>query len=151
MNFLIILVITVTFFIFFIKLIVFLTGQVSERMLTRYFREIEALFADNKLPEEWVQNLVKIASGKKRYERLPRKEQAKAFLLLKITDLRKFFQTCRFVESEESRTLLLSQIDKLKETWESADVSEIFAFYNLDIDFNNKPFKMNSKMHQDDR
>ena len=150
MNLLIILVIFVTFFIFFIKLIIALTGKASELFLTRYFREIEALFVESKLPEDWVQNLRKIANRKKKYKRQSRKEQARAFLLLKIADLRMFFKTCRFVESEEARALLLSQIENLKETWETADMSEILTSYNLDIDFNKEVLKTNSAMHEED-
>ena len=150
MNLLIILIIFVTFFIFFTKLIIALTGKTSELFLTRYFREIEALFVESKLPEDWVQNLRKIANRKKKYKRLHRKEQARAFLLLKIADLRTFFKTCRFVESEEARTLLLSQIENLKETWETADMSEILTSYNLDIDFNKEVLKTNSTTHGED-
>ena len=150
MNLLIILVIFVTFFIFFTKLIIALTGKASELFLTRYFREIEALFVESKLPEDWVQNLRKIANRKRKYKRLDRKEQARAFLLLKIADLRTFFKTCRFVESEEARTLLLSQIENLKETWETADMSEILTSYNLDIDFNKEVLKTNSTTHGED-
>lgn len=149
MNLFIILVIIVTFFMFLIKFIVSLTGRVSERILTQYFRSIEALFAQNKLPEDWVKHLEKLAKARQRSGHLPRSEQAKAFLLQKIMELRKFFKTCRFVESEEARSMLLYQIDNLKERWQSSDASEIIALYNIDIDLNSKLGEQNLTTHQD--
>ena len=149
MNLFIILVIIVTFFMFLIKFIVSLTGRVSERILTRYFRSVEALFAQNKLPEEWVKHLEKLAKARQRSLHLPRSEQAKAFLLKKITELRKFFKTCRFVESEDARGMLIYQIDNLKERWQSSDASEILSFYNIDIDFDYEPGEQNQTIHRD--
>ena len=151
MNLFIILVIIVTFFMFLIKFIVSLTGRVSERVLTRYFRSVEALFAQNKLPEDWVKHLEKLAKARRRSVQLPRSAQAKAFLLQKITELRKFFNTCRFVESEEARTMLLNQIDNLKERWERSDTSEIVGFYKIDIDFNNEADDRNLTTHHENR
>ena len=135
MNLFIILVIFILVFVSFSKLVISLTGKTSERFLTRYFREIEALFVESKLPEDWVQNLIRIANKKKKSKKLHRKEQARDFLLLKITNLRTFFETCRFVESEEARSLLLSQIENLKENWKTADMCDILSSYNLYIDF----------------
>ena len=126
-----------------------LTGRVSERILTQYFRSIEALFAQNKLPEDWVKHLEKLAKARQRSGHLPRSKQAKAFLLQKITELRKFFKTCRFVESEEARGMLLYQIDNLKERWQSSDASEIIAFYKIDIDLNSELGEQNLTTHQD--
>ena len=151
MNLFIILIIIVTFFMFLIKFIVSLTGRVSERVLTRYFRSVEALFAQNKLPEDWVKHLEKLAKARRRSAQLPRSARAKAFLLKKITELRKFFNTCRFVESEEARTMLLNQIDNLKERWERSDASEIVGFYKIDIDFNNEADDQNLTTHHENR
>ena len=56
---------------------------------------------------------------------VPTAKFSMSFLLKKITELRKFFKTCRFVESEEARGMLIYQIDNLKERWQSSDASEI--------------------------
>lgn len=149
MNLFIILVIIVTFFMFLIKFIVSLTGRVSERILTRYFRSVEALFAQNKLPEDWVKHLEKLAKARQKSVQRPKSVQAKAFLLKEITELRQFFKTCRFVESEEARAMLLNQIDNLTERWQSSNAFEIIASYNIDINFTNEVGKKYSTKHQD--
>ncbi len=135
MNLFIILLIVVTFFLLLIKLIASLMGRVSERMLTQYFRSIDALFAQNALPEDWTKQLKKLAQARRVIRKnQPWEVEAKAFLLKKTYKLRKFFETCRFVDSEEARALLLTQIDNLTERWEQSELSEIFAYYKFNID-----------------
>ncbi|MDE0783000.1 MAG: hypothetical protein OSB34_07435 [Planktomarina sp.] len=151
MNLVTMLFTVVTFFLFSITLIAVLAWHVSERMLAQYFRYIESLFAENTLPEDWVTHLRKLAKGRQDLRQQLWNAQSKAFLLKKITKLHKFFETCRFVDSEEARILLLNQIDAVKERWEISNTSEIIAFYKLNIDVDNELRNENLSVHEDKR
>ena len=151
MNLATMLFIVVTFFLFSITLIAVLAWHVSERMLAQYFRSVESLFAENTLPEDSVTHLRKLAKGRQDLRQQLWNAQSKAFLLKKITKLRKFFETCRFVDSEEARILLLNQIDAVKERWEISNTSEIIAFYKLNIDVDNELRNENLSVHEDKR
>ena len=132
MNFFIILLIIVTAFLLIIKLIASLTGRVSERMLTNYFRDLEALLTHDKLPDGWVEELKKMAH-KGHSHHTPWEEPAKDFLLKNIHRLHKYFEECPFVEGPEARALLLEQLEALTRHWETAELSEILAYYGLSL------------------
>ena len=137
MNLIIILFIVVTVFLLLLKLFGSLTGRVSERLLTSHFRALEALLEHDKLPAEWGEEVRKMAQNRTvrggLSDDLPREEQAKSFLLKKIRSLHKYFETSPFVESPETRALLLEQLEALTEQWESAELSEILAEYDLAV------------------
>ena len=125
----------VTVFLLLIKLIAVLIGRVSERMLTQYFRSVEALFADHKLPDDWHKHIEKMAHPKQGLRPLKLgQEQANVFLLKKITKLRTFIETCRFVEGDEARDLLVTKIDTVIKRWEDSELSEVLAYYKVDIE-----------------
>ena len=138
MNLFIILLVVITVFLLLIKLIGSLTGRVSERLLTNHFRALEALLEYDKLPTDWVEQLKKMARGgrvRRRFVRqLPWEAAAKPFLIKKIRQLYKFFEGCPFVESPEARALLLEQLEAVTKRWESSELPEILAYYNLAID-----------------
>ena len=52
----------------------------------------------------------------------------------KINELHKFFEKCPFVESPESRELLLTRLDVIIERWEGSDQTEILRYYDFAVD-----------------
>ncbi|MEM7132001.1 MAG: hypothetical protein AAF702_37165 [Chloroflexota bacterium] len=133
MNLFLILLAIVTVFLLLIKLIASLIGRVSERLLTSHFRALEALLEHNKLPDEWHDHLRKMAKGNSAVSPLghqnPWEESAKSLLLKKIRALYTYFETSPFVESPETRALLLEQLADVAQQWEDSDLSEILAYY----------------------
>ena len=61
MQLFIILVVVVSVFLLLIKLVGSLTGRISERMVTNYFRSAEALLERDRLPENWNQEVARMA------------------------------------------------------------------------------------------
>lgn len=136
MNLFFVLLFILMVFLLLIKLIASLMSRVSERLLTYYFRSIEALLAEHKLPEEWAEQIKKMAKGgyvRMRLQRLPWDVEAKAFLVKKIYQLRLFFERCPFVDSHEARELLLTQIDTVIRCWEASELSDLLAYYGFTV------------------
>ena len=115
-----------------------MTGRLSERMVTNFFRSAEALLERDRLPQDWNDELAKMAKhGTVRrwvIYRVPWQEAAKPYLMKKINSLHKFFEKCPFVESPESRELLLKRLDVIIERWEGSERSEILRHYDFAVD-----------------
>ena len=133
MNLFLTFLVIVTFFLLLVKLIGSYIGRVSERLLTGRFRALEALVEHDTIPIEWRRQAEKIKQS-----RSPRwpfgtqhspDEAAKSFLLKKIRSLRGYFETSPFVESAETRTLLLEQLDEIAHRWEASNVGDILSNY----------------------
>ncbi|MEM7033429.1 MAG: hypothetical protein AAF629_28005 [Chloroflexota bacterium] len=126
MNLFVALLIAVTGFLLIIKLIASLAGRISEHFLTGHFRALESLLEDNRLPDAWANQLQKMAKNPSSFQ-----VEAKPFLLKKIGRLRKHFEGSPFVESDETRALLLEELDEITARWESAALADILADYDL--------------------
>jgi hypothetical protein len=133
-----ILLAVVVFFLLFVKLIAALMGRVTERMLTSYFRALEALVERDTLPPDWSEQLRRMARRGNVRTRLiqssPWQEAAKPFLMKKIRDLRNYFERSRFVEGPEAREVLLETLDAVRDRWEASELPEILAYYDLALD-----------------
>ena len=132
-----ILIVLVTGFLLIIKMIAGLTGRVSERLLTNYFRSAEALDNDE-LPPAWGDQIQKMARrGVVRTgpaQMLPWDQAAKPFLMKKIRGLRKYFETSPFVENQEAREAILELFDDVATRWEASELPDILAYYDVTID-----------------
>lgn len=145
MKLFIVLLIVVTVFLLLIKLIAALTGRVSERLLTRYFRDLEAIVEHDTLPATWENQLRLVAHGRRMGRRFgsesdvqgsPREEVAKSLLIEKIRRLQNYFEGSPFVESPEARELLLEKLEAVAKRWQESDLSEILAHYDVTIGVN---------------
>ena len=137
MPLLLILLVVVVFFLLLVKLIAALMGRVSERMLTSYFRALEAIVELDTLPPDWGEQLQKMARQgyvRTRQGSMRWQDQAKPFLLKKMRGLRDFFEKSRFVEGPEAREILLESLDEVRDRWEGSELPEILAYYDLTID-----------------
>lgn len=115
-----------------------MTGRLSERMVTNFFRSAEALLERDRLPEDWNHELEQMAKRGTVRERviysIPWQEAAKPYLMKKINGLHKFFEKCPFVENPESRGLLLERLDEIIERWEASEYAEILKHYDFALD-----------------
>ncbi len=115
-----------------------MTGRLSERMVTTYFRSAEALIERDRLPQSWSGRLTETAKRGTVRQRLiyvvPWQEVAKPYLMKEIKGLHKYFEKCPFVENPEARELLLKRIGVVIERWESSELSEILSYYDVSID-----------------
>ena len=138
MQLFIILVVVVSIFLLLIKLVGSLTGRLSERMVTNYFRSAEALLERDRLPDDWSAELGKMAKRGTVRDRviysIPWQEAAKPFLMKKINGVHKFFEKCPFVENPESRELLLKRLDEIIVRWEASDYAGILKYYEFALD-----------------
>jgi hypothetical protein len=50
--------------------------------------------------------------------------------LRRLAAVRKFFTTCPFVEDEETRKVLLGQLDEISEKWKGLDTESILSSYD---------------------
>lgn len=127
----------VTGVLFFVKFLRVQAGRYFERMVTNHFKAAEALIELKRLPPVWVEGLERIARSKASTLPLAQpqawQDRADAYLLNQIGKLRKFFTTCPYVESEESRQHLLGQLDDLTTSWQSSDISQIVQHYGVDL------------------
>ncbi len=132
------LLVVVVVFMFLVRLMAALMFRVSERMLTGYFRSLEALVELDTLPPAWDNQLRKMADrGTVRtglVEWLPWQEAAKPFLLKKIAGLRKYFEKSTLVDSPETRVIMLETLDEVKARWEGSELPEILAYYDFSLD-----------------
>lgn len=135
MNLFLILLAVVTVYLLLIKLVAALTGRLSERFLTSYFRDLEALLEEDKLPVEWSRQVQQLTRGRPSHtntvDLASREGAAKAFLMKKIRTLSNYFQSSPFVESPETRALLLERLETLIRRWEESELPEILADYQF--------------------
>ncbi len=93
-------------------------GQVEGR-----FRAAEAITNDHRVPTTWLQqSRIKPGAGPKAEAR------AKALCLKKLDALIGYFRGCPFVDSEESRELLLEELGAVRETWQRCTWAGILAW-----------------------
>jgi hypothetical protein len=133
MQMFIVLLAIVSIFLLLIKLLASFTGRLSERMITGYFQSAESLLERDILPADWSARITTIAKWEANRERLnglvPLREAAKPYLMKKIKKLYKFLEKCPFLESAETRDLLLSRLEVVIDRWEKSDLSEILHYY----------------------
>ncbi len=120
-----------------VKLMASMMGRITERILTGHFRALEAIVELDKMPQEWGDELKKIAEqgtvrtrqGTKRWE-----DEAKPFLMKKMKILRNHFEKSRFLEGPETRQILLSSLDEVRDRWNDSELLEILKHYDLKVD-----------------
>ena len=115
-----------------------LITRITERMLTGHFQSAEALLERDRLPERWSEQISRMASRGSVRQRLvyvvPWQDAARAFLMDNIRKLRKFFTTCPYVADDETREVILNQIDEIIGRWETLDIPAILEYYDLVLD-----------------
>ena len=112
-------------------------GRITERILTGHFRALEAIGELDKRPQEWGDELKKMAEqgtvrtrqGTKRWE-----DEAKPFLMKKMKILRNHFEKSRFLEGPETRQILLSSLDEIRDRWNDSELLEILKHYDFKVD-----------------
>ena len=113
-------------------------ARMTERSLTGKFRALDSLLEQDTLPNEWVDQIKKMAThgtvrtGSGSFSAW--EPAAKIFLLKESKQLRQFFVKCPFVEHEETRALILDRITTVIERWEQEELKEILAHYKLTIE-----------------
>ncbi|MAZ53696.1 MAG: hypothetical protein CMO31_06735 [Trueperaceae bacterium] len=120
-----------------VKLMASMMGRITERILTGHFRALEAIVELDKMPQEWGDELKKMAEqgtvrtrqGTKRWE-----DEAKPFLMKKMKILRNHFEKSRFLEGPETRQILLSSLDEVRDRWNDSELLEILKHYDLKVD-----------------
>jgi hypothetical protein len=120
-----------------VKLMASMMGRIIERILTGHFRALEAILELDKMPQEWGDELKKMAQQgtvRTRQGSIRWEDEAKPFLLKKMQGLRDHFDKSRFLEGPETREILLQSLDEVRGRWEGSELSEILNHYNLKID-----------------
>ena len=120
-----------------VKLMASMMGRITERILTGHFRALEAIVELDKMPQEWGDELKKMAEqgtvrtrqGTKRWE-----DEAKPFLMKKMKILRNHFEKSRFLEGPETRQILLSSLDEIRDRWNDSELLEILKHYDFKVD-----------------
>ena len=120
-----------------VKLMASMLGRITERILTGHFRALEAIVELDKMPQEWGDELKKMAEqgtvrtrqGTKRWE-----DEAKPFLMKKMKILRNHFEKSRFLEGPETRQILLSSLDEIRDRWNDSELLEILKHYDFKVD-----------------
>ncbi len=120
-----------------VKLMASMMGRITERILTGHFRALEAIVELDKMPQEWGDELKKMAEqgtvrtrqGTKRWE-----DEAKPFLMKKMKILRNHFEKSRFLEGPETRQILLSSLDEVRDRWNDSELLEILKHYDFKVD-----------------
>jgi len=120
-----------------VKLMASMLGRITERILTGHFRALEAIVELDKMPQEWGDELKKMAEqgtvrtrqGTKRWE-----DEAKPFLMKKMKILRNHFEKSRFLEGPETRQILLSSLDEVRDRWNDSELLEILKHYDFKVD-----------------
>ncbi|MCH2667395.1 MAG: hypothetical protein MKZ59_05440 [Deinococcales bacterium] len=120
-----------------VKLMASMMGRITERILTGHFRALEAIVELDKMPQEWGDELKKMAEqgtvrtrqGTKSWE-----DEAKPFLMKKMKILRNHFEKSRFLEGPETRQILLSSLDEVRDRWNDSELLEILKHYDFKVD-----------------
>ena len=123
--------------LFLVKLMASMMGRITERILTGHFRALESIVELDKIPQEWGEELKKMAQqgtvrtrqGTKRWE-----DEAKTFLMKKMKILRSHFEKSRFLEGPETRQILLSSLDEVRDRWNDSELIEILKHYDFEVD-----------------
>lgn len=112
--------------------------RIVERLVTGHFKNAEALLERKRLPEEWNATVTRMASRGTIKERLVQgaswQTVAHEYLIRNLQKMRKFFTTCPYVADEETRTVILEDIDEIIERWNALDTTGILALYDVVVD-----------------
>ena len=87
------------------------------------FKAAEAITSDHRVPEAWLkQGRIKPGASSRAEAR------AKALVLKKLDTLIGYFRNCPFVDSEESREVLLNELRAVRKAWEGCTWAGILAW-----------------------
>ncbi len=121
-------------FVFLFKFAGVITTRLSEKYVSTKFKAAESLLEEEKLPRDWLDRVTRKAF---RVQWLPLKrrtdsemeEDAKEMMLVMLDGLTKYFEKCPFLDTPETRTLLLDRLNALAANWRSKEWREILATY----------------------
>lgn len=135
MQIFLVLLVVVSLFLFIIKIGGSYAGRMTGTMVTDYFKAAEALIEEDTMPAAWLQRLRQMARRGSLLQLLPGQrswqERGEVYLLKQIHKVRTYFTKCPFVDTEESREILLSELDELIALWVSWGFDGITEHYGL--------------------
>jgi len=120
--------------VFLFKFAGILTTRLSEKFVTTRFKAAESLLEEEKLPQAWLIRIRRTAF-RGRWARLkPRtlaemEEDAKEIALQLLEGLTKYFEKCPFLDTPETRLLLIDRLTALAENWRAKDWRDIVQLY----------------------
>ena len=93
------------------------------------FKAAEAITSDQRVPEAWLkQSRIKPGASSQAKAASEAEARAKALVLKKLDTLIGYFRTCPFVDSEESREVLLNELSAVRKAWEGCTWAELLAW-----------------------
>lgn len=138
MQIFLVLVVTFTIFLFVMKLGGRYAGRVTGGMMTDHFKAAEALLEHERLPEHWIERLLRMERRDRLIQLLPGgrgwQERGEVYLLKQIHQLRAYFSKSPFFDSDETRSMLLAKLDDLIASWESLGLEGITKLYDVRIE-----------------
>lgn len=108
------------------RFIVWLGTKAARVSITEHFIDAEFILNQHRVPERWSTRpslFTRLMQGSK--PKFTKQESSQSFYLEKLDGLIRFFETCPFVQDEETRTVLLEQLTQERNHWQTKAMSEI--------------------------
>jgi hypothetical protein len=101
-------------------------AYVTERAVTRHFRAAEEV-TEGHIPRSWLADINRRTKARNLLQRLRKDVSPKALALDRLEALRRFFEDCPFIANDETRAILLQELDGTREAWEGSSWGEIVS------------------------
>ena len=102
---------------------VWLTGRVSERMISRKHRLLEEIVNTGEVPAEWKRRGIRPGDKLRGARGAVAGDQAKAACLQQLDDLTVYVERSPFMADDETREVVLKRLDHVYEAWASRDAA----------------------------
>jgi hypothetical protein len=102
---------------------VWLTGRVSERMISRKHRLLEEIINTGEVPPEWMKRATRPIAKLRGVRGAVAGDQAKAACLKQLDDLTVYVERSPFMADDETREVVLERLDHVYEAWASRDAA----------------------------
>lgn len=119
MFFLYFVVVTIVFVVLFYGFVVVYSQKVISFLVERKHRDAEMILNSGIAPPDW---------GKKGLARFGHSGLSKMIAMRKIRQIIHYFRHTPIVEDEESRELLVSRLQKIRESWKKMGWKEIYPY-----------------------
>ena len=119
-------------FVLLLRVAVILMGRITGRCIGEKHKEAETIIKTGKPPKNWTYHAEKKIAKLKETSRTPNRilkieKKAKNTCLEKLDHLIKYFKTSPLVKDEETRTILLDELAKVRQRWREKDGQEIIS------------------------
>ena len=117
-------------FLALIGLMMWLTNKSVGAAITQRFQEAEFILEHHQAPKSWAkrQNIFAALMQRTSLSAQYGAANTKEAVMLRLDQLIAYFETSPFVQNEETRTLLLSQLAQEREQWAQKSLAEIMGF-----------------------